>query len=135
MSERKRGFICYAVAIDMDAATDGDFNDFRRALDALEADFAGVHLLGTEGTDTWPSFSFRNADGSTPRSLTTTGYGVRVADMPPEAQAEMRALFNKQSPTCPYCGGNGHDGGNAASDKPCAGCDGTGRALYPESER
>lgn len=57
MSER-RTYRVYHVVFAMnegDGMTEGDFEDFRRALDRLEADHPGCHLLGTDETDSWPT--------------------------------------------------------------------------------
>lgn len=51
----------YAVTIDMTEATEGDFNDLRRALDCLEADYQGVYLLGSDETDGWPAYRIHEA--------------------------------------------------------------------------
>lgn len=47
----------YAIAFDMEGRTEGDFEDFRRNLDRLEADFPGVHLLGNDETRSWPTYT------------------------------------------------------------------------------
>ena len=61
MAKRDARFVVFVVAFDREGRTDGDYNDFRRALDALEADFPGTHLLGTDGTQSWPTYTIREA--------------------------------------------------------------------------
>lgn len=52
MSRRYR--VVYLV-MDTDGLTDGDWQDFRRDIDRLEVEHNGVHLLGIDGTHSWPS--------------------------------------------------------------------------------
>jgi hypothetical protein len=40
----------------MEGKTDGDFDDFERALHQLEVDFPGAMVLGTDWTISWPSY-------------------------------------------------------------------------------
>jgi hypothetical protein len=55
MSERKK-YITHAITFDMEGRTDGDFDDFERALHKLEVDFPGAMVLGTDWTESWPSY-------------------------------------------------------------------------------
>jgi hypothetical protein len=43
-----------AIVFDMQNATEGDYGDFRRAVDRLEVDFPGTMLLSTGATHGWP---------------------------------------------------------------------------------
>lgn len=43
------------LAMDLDGLTDGDWDDFRRELSTLEMEFPGVHILGFDATDSWPT--------------------------------------------------------------------------------
>lgn len=53
----KRGrYRVYALCFDMQGKSEGDFDDFRRNLDKLEADFPGTHLLGNDETLSWPEY-------------------------------------------------------------------------------
>jgi hypothetical protein len=55
MSEQKK-YITHAITFDMEGRTDGDFDDFERALHQLEIDFPGAMVLGTDWTVSWPSY-------------------------------------------------------------------------------
>jgi hypothetical protein len=56
-----RGYRVYVIAFDMEGRTEGDHEDFRRALSRLESEFPGAQLLGTKQTRSWPTYSIMEA--------------------------------------------------------------------------
>jgi hypothetical protein len=48
-----------AITFDMDGLTEGDYDDFSRAVNAIEREIPGAHLLGQDETHSWPSYVVR----------------------------------------------------------------------------
>jgi hypothetical protein len=59
----------------MEGRTEGDFEDFRRNLDRLEADFPGTNLLGSSETQSWPTYSVTESSPNAPPRAGATATG------------------------------------------------------------
>lgn len=66
MSAERGRYRVVVMAFDMDGRNEGDWDDLRRAVDALETEYPGLHVLGQDETRTWPTVYVAEINGMEP---------------------------------------------------------------------